>query len=251
MRAVYVIALNTFRESARDRLAFAALLATLAFMATGPWLIELSVSNWQKILTEVGLATANAGGLALVVLVGSGVLAREFQRRTTFLLFARPVTAWQVVLGKYLGFLATLATGLALMVALLLTTNVAIAAASGDPVPATFTALFHMALELAILSAIALAASMALPPAASALTVITFYAVGHAIAPLREASTSPAMRALLNLAPDLERFNDKSRVITATPLDPTVYLADAGLAALAIALALATATFLLIRRELS
>ena len=255
---VLALALNTFRESARDRLAFLVLLSTLAFVGAGIQLIELSVGNWHKMVTEIGLSAGHLGGLLLILLVGLNVMTREIQRRTALLVFSRPVATWQFIVGKYTGFLLVLIFALALISLLLWTQSLLLAQRLDEAPPPVALALYFMALELAMLSAAAIFASLLVNPASAALSLLVFFALGHTTRYIEEALYAHGgfgriAAFALAIVPDLERYNLKSVVMTLneTPLGVEAVLRNSLFAAAFIAVMLAASVRIVNRREMN
>lgn len=106
MRSLHVIqaiALNTFRETVRDRVLYAilifAVLATLAGLVFG----ALSVQQESRVLEDLGLATISLFGGVIAVFIGTTLVFKEIDRRTIFLIVTKPINRWEFVTGKFLG----------------------------------------------------------------------------------------------------------------------------------------------------
>ena len=56
-------------------------------------------------------------GLLIAVIIGIGLVAKEVEKRSIYSLLSRPVTREQLILGKYLGLVMTLAVNIGAMVA--------------------------------------------------------------------------------------------------------------------------------------
>lgn len=132
MNAVNVIARLTFREALRRRIALAALVLGLAFLAvynTGLYFItdEVRHAPRQQNLEQVvnrgvfnflmlaGLYGVNFLTLAMGALLSADTLAGEIGSGTIQALVTKPIPRAGVVLGKWLGFAGMLAVYLALM----------------------------------------------------------------------------------------------------------------------------------------
>lgn len=101
--AISAIALNTFRETVRDRVLYAivffALVATVGALVFG----SLSVEQDVRILEDLGLFTITAFGGIIAIFVGTNLVFKEIDRRTIFLIFSKPIRRWEFVTGKFLG----------------------------------------------------------------------------------------------------------------------------------------------------
>lgn len=97
------IALNTFRETVRDRVLYAivvfALVATLAGLVFG----SLSVDQDVRVLEDLGLFTITIFGGIISVFIGTNLVFKEIDRKTIFLIVTKPINRWEFVAGKFLG----------------------------------------------------------------------------------------------------------------------------------------------------
>jgi len=118
MRSINVIkaiALNTFRETVRDRVLYAivifALLATLAGVIFG----QLSADQDLRILEDLGLSVITLFGGVIAVFIGTTLVFKEIDRRTIFLIVTKPIARWEFVTGKFFGLaLCVLVTNFAM-----------------------------------------------------------------------------------------------------------------------------------------
>lgn len=101
--AVKAIALNTFRETVRDRILYALIFFALVVTVLGIILGSLSVGQDIRILKDIGLATISLIGGIIAVFAGTNLVYKELERRTIYIIFTKPVSGWQFVLGKYIG----------------------------------------------------------------------------------------------------------------------------------------------------
>lgn len=120
MRSLHVIraiALNTFRETVRDRVLYAILifaaLATLAGLIFG----AISADQDLRILEDLGLTTISLFGCVIAVFVSTTLVFKEVDRRTIFLIVTKPINRWEFVTGKFFGvalccFITNFAMGL-------------------------------------------------------------------------------------------------------------------------------------------
>src|SRR6185436_10329676 len=75
----------------------------------------LTVGSEEKIIKDFGLATIDLFGVLTAVLLGIGLVSREIERRTVYVLLAKPIHRAEFVLGKYAGLVLTLAVNTAVM----------------------------------------------------------------------------------------------------------------------------------------
>jgi Cu-processing system permease protein len=115
--SVTAIGLNTFRESVRDKILYAFMLFACVISFMSVLLGSLSVGQDVKILEDFGLAAISCISGIIAVFAGTNLVYKELEKRTVYLIFTKPITGWQFIVGKYLGlatcvFLVVLAMGL-------------------------------------------------------------------------------------------------------------------------------------------
>ena len=79
-------------------------------MVAGVRLIpELSVGTEDKIFLDFGLAAISILGLIVTVFVGTGLVNKEIEKRTVYILVAKPLSRSELIVGKYIGLSSVLA----------------------------------------------------------------------------------------------------------------------------------------------
>lgn len=101
--AVQAIALNTFRETVRERIIYALIVFAFAVTIAAIMLGTLSIGQDVRILEDLGLAAIALIGGAIAVFAGANLVYKELERRTISIIFTKPVTGWQFIVGKYVG----------------------------------------------------------------------------------------------------------------------------------------------------
>jgi ABC-type transport system involved in multi-copper enzyme maturation permease subunit len=113
--AIMAIALNTFRETMRERIIYAFMLFALALTMLAILLGTLSVGQDVRILEDFGMASISLIGGIIAVFAGTNLVYKELERRTVYIIFTKPVTGWQFITGKYLGLSLSILLIVALM----------------------------------------------------------------------------------------------------------------------------------------
>ncbi len=111
------IALAVFRESVRDRVLYN--LAGFALLVIGSsYLIgQLTAGQDVKIIKDLGLASMAIFGLFIAIFIGIGLVSKEVDKRSIYSLVSKPVRRSELVVGKYLGLVLTVAINIAVMTA--------------------------------------------------------------------------------------------------------------------------------------
>lgn len=207
-----------------------------------------------RIIKEVCLLLIWISSLVIAVTTTSRQIPSERENRTIFPLLAKPITRWQVLLGKFAG--CWLATGLALVV--FYTFFALISASREHSLPGAhyLQALWLHWQMLGIVVALTLFGSVVLSPAAN-VTIVFIICVGilfvgrhlNAVAvQLREPSSS-LLYGLYYAIPHLEFFDVRNLIVHDWPLIEWKYIGGATLYGWAYSAVLLIAAMLVFRRK--
>lgn len=109
MKRALAIAANTFRETIRDRILLVILVFALAMILAGLWLGSISLGQEARLMQDFGLVAVSGFGVVVAVFVAAGLVRKEVDKRTVFILFSKPVGRGEFVAGKFLGLSGTMA----------------------------------------------------------------------------------------------------------------------------------------------
>lgn len=180
LEALSAIALNTFRETVRDRILYAFVFFAGIVTIMAILLGNLSVGQDVRIISDIGLAVIALIGGIIAVFVGANLVYKELDRKTIFLIFTKPVTGWQFVLGKYIGlalcmFVVIGSMGLFLSGLLLLARPEHVASLIWG-ISASLSLVY---LELLFVTALAIFFSTFATPFMSVLFTLSLWLIGH------------------------------------------------------------------------
>jgi Cu-processing system permease protein len=266
MKAIAAIAVNTFRESVRDKVLYNLVLFAILMIGASYLLGQLTAGQDVKIIKDLGLSATSVFGLFIAVFIGIGLVSKEVERRSVYSLLSKPIDRYQLVVGKYAGLALTLALNVAVMAAALYA--VLVYTAWGiDPIvqhawdapaldPALLEAVALILVELLVVTAIALFFSTFSTPILSAAFTFGLFIVGHFSTDLRnfdQVVDSPAAvrlaRGLYWVLPNLAQFDVKSQIVHGQRV-PAGYMAlTTGYAALYTAVLLTLAVYIFSRRD--
>ena len=264
--ATTAIARSVFRESVRDKVLYNLVAFALLLIGASYLIGQLTAGQDVKIIKDLGLSATSIFGLFIAIFIGIGLVSKEVERRSIYSLVSKPISRQQIVIGKYLGLVLTLAVNIAIMAAALYAVMVymslgvpAAAQRAWDAPgldPAMLKAVALILVELMLVTAIALFFSTFSTPMLSAALTFGFYIVGHFstdLLNLQQAVDSPAAaglaRSLYWVLPNLAQFDIKSAVVHGQYV-PFGYLAiTTGYAALYITMLLVLSTFIFARRD--
>jgi ABC-type transport system involved in multi-copper enzyme maturation permease subunit len=245
----FIIAHNTFREAIRDRVLAGMMAGGLVALLGTQVLSPLAMGEGFRLTIDLGLTIISALGMLVILMVGTNLVAKELEKRTIYNLLSRPIARWAYLVGKWAGLTATLWAVAGCLGAALLGL-MAVRGFAVHPL-AVIESVYLAALELTVMTAIAVLFSSFSTPVLSALYTLALYMVGQWSYDLRAfAEHFPpmlggALQAVANVVPNLPIFDMRSLAANGQATTPE-HLAVASLYALvyvARVLALAPAVF--------
>jgi ABC-2 type transport system permease protein len=105
---VAAVALNTFRETIRDRILAVILLFALAMIVASLWLGSISLGQEGRMIKDFGLVAVSLFGLVVATFVAASLVRKEVDKRTVFVIFSKPVSRGEFIWGKFAGLAATM-----------------------------------------------------------------------------------------------------------------------------------------------
>ncbi len=221
MNRIYSIALNTFRESVRQKLLYVALVFGGIFIASTYVLSPLAVGARDKIITDVGLAAVSILGVLTAILAGSTLVHKEVEKRAVFMVLTRPVPRYQYLLGKFAGIVAAIALMIAVMLGLML---VSVLMGRGFVRPAVFAAVYLSTLEVAVICAVVIFFSTFTTPVLTSFFSLCLFAAGSLSNDLRifaEKFGGSLMKTVMEvfyyILPNLKVFNLRHEAVHGLP----------------------------------
>jgi Cu-processing system permease protein len=110
---IVAIATNTFKETIRDRVLAVIVVFALVMIAGALWLGSISLGEQARMMKDFGLVAVTLFGLIVAVFIAAGLVHKEVEKRTVFILFSKPVSRSAFITGKFFGLCATMAVVLA------------------------------------------------------------------------------------------------------------------------------------------
>ena len=109
MNQVVAIAVNTFKETIRDRVLAVIVVFALIMIVGGLWLGSISLGEQGRMMKDFGLVAVTFFGLIVAVFVAAGLIHKEVEKRTVYVLFSKPVSRAAFITGKFVGLCGTMA----------------------------------------------------------------------------------------------------------------------------------------------
>ncbi len=251
---ISAIASNVFREVIRDRILYLIGLYAGALMLASRLLPEVAASTENKILLDLALAAMPVLGLIVAIFIGTGLVNKEIEKRTVFVLIAKPVSRAEFIVGKHFGLSAVLAVLITAM------TVIAIALLFALKIPFSLPNLLissgFLFLQLSLVSAIAILFSVFTSALLAMLFTFGIYLMGQLSQDLvkfgrltKNPSIEAATQGLYLVLPDLARLDLKNQAVYHLIPSPQILLGSVLYAVLYIALTLSIASLIFSRRE--
>ncbi|MDR2727914.1 MAG: hypothetical protein LBB56_02190 [Chitinispirillales bacterium] len=223
MRVIWLVALNTFKETVRNKVLYNILLTAAVALLLALSFGDLSVMSRIQVMSDFGLATMSLTGLLLAVFIGVGVLGTEIAGKTVYGVICKPVGRTQFIIGKFAGLFVTLVLNF-ILIALVFVGAITYLAGQ-MPQAGIYAAVLLLMAEMAVIIAAAILASCFTTPALAAIFTLAFYAAGHLndlISLSADAQINPVMKTVLTVLnyvlPNLEHFNIRTQAVFGLPL---------------------------------
>jgi ABC-type transport system involved in multi-copper enzyme maturation permease subunit len=99
------IALITFKEGIRNRSIYGISLLALLMLLTNFIISDMVGQEVGKVAVDIALSAVSFSGLLLVLFVGINLLAKDLDRKTIYMVLAKPISRSQYLIGKFFGVL--------------------------------------------------------------------------------------------------------------------------------------------------
>ncbi|GHG64518.1 ABC transporter permease [Comamonas sp. JC664] len=211
IREFGALTLNGFREARRNRVSVVVAVFTLGLLLSSTLVTDVTVYTFQRVMSDVGLGAMCLTLVLLAIFLSSGLLSREIERRTIFLVVSKPVSRALFIVGRLAGNMLTLAV-LLVMMSVVFFTQVAL---YGLPVTAPqLVAAGMLWVELLVISSVGFAMSSFASQLVSAVVTTGVYFAGHLSADIYSlAGRSSSVfiqwlgKGIYYLLPNLARLN--------------------------------------------
>lgn len=224
MHRIWAVALNTYKETVRDRILLIIVLFGVMILLSTRILTPLALGQQSKLVRDIGLAGISLWGLAICIIVGTNLVYKEVSLRTLYTLLSKPIRRTEFLLGKYLGLIMLLLTVFSLMTLVLYG---AIWWVDRRPELELLLAIGMSFLELALVTNFALLFSSFTAPGLGAFFTAAVFAIGHMsgdLLRLSEQVPNTLVKIIANglyyLIPNLEIFNIRAEIIYKQPVTP-------------------------------
>lgn len=228
---IRAIALHTLKEAIRDRILYLILFFAVICIGFSRLLALLTIGDRVKIIKDVGLSSLSLFGALMAILIGTGLVYKEIDKKTIYTLLSKPIHRYQFLLGKFFGLVLTL------FIMLLLMSIIFLALIFFHTFKIEWQmliAILYIFLELCLITSVALLFSCFSTPILSSIFSLAFYLIGHTawgletlIVKIKSGFGKVVAQALYQFLPDLENFNFRTEVVHNLPIPPSIFLFSA------------------------
>jgi ABC-type transport system involved in multi-copper enzyme maturation permease subunit len=250
---IRAIALNTFKEAIKDRILYLVFFFAAVCLIFSRLFALLTVGDQTKIVTDVGLAAISIFGALMAILIGTGLVYKEIDKKTIFTLLSKPIHRYQFLLGKFFGLILTLLVMIAMMTAIFL---LMLFLHTIQIEWRVFVIIGLILLELALITSVAIMFSTFSTPILSSVFTLAFYLIGHfswgletLITKIQSNFLKTLARIFYTVLPDLENFNYKTEIVHHLPIPDKVIALSILYGIVYTALVLSVAMFIFRKRD--
>jgi ABC-type transport system involved in multi-copper enzyme maturation permease subunit len=103
MQLLWPIAMITFKEGIRNRSIYGISLLALLMMVANFIISDMVSQDVGKVAVDISLSAVSFAGLLMVLFVGINLMAKDLDRKTIYMVLAKPISRSQYLLGKFIG----------------------------------------------------------------------------------------------------------------------------------------------------
>ncbi len=179
MTSIFNIMLGTLRETIRGKLAVALLGFGAALVGVSALFGSVTLGDPDKIITDFGLFVISLFTSLMAIIAGANLMYKEIQLKTAYNVLAKPISRWELIIGKYLGLLLSV-TLINFFMASVLTFLISYIAGSTNPY--IIQAAIFIFFESAVVTALTIfASSVLVTPALVGIFAFSIFIVGRSI----------------------------------------------------------------------
>ena len=214
---IRAIAINTFREAARNKVFYLLIVVGLVFVLSSRVVSLLVIGDRVQVLKDIGLAAINFFSVLIAIFTGINLVFKEIDKKTVYNILSKPISRHCFILGKFLGLAFTLLVALGSMM-LVFSMFLLLAAGEFDWRLLIYFLLLYS--ELLIITAVSLVFSSFSTPILSSIFTIIVYLIGHVVWTFNEFKhrlVDPVVKivayVMYYILPNLEKYNIKDQLV--------------------------------------
>ena len=103
MKTIFPIAAITFKEGIRNRAIYGITIVAMMMVVVNFIISEMIMREVGKVSMDIALSTVSFSGLLLVFFVGINLMAKDLDKKTIYMVLARPISRTHYICGKFFG----------------------------------------------------------------------------------------------------------------------------------------------------
>ncbi|MSN26211.1 MAG: ABC transporter permease subunit [Geobacter sp.] len=115
MQLLWPIAIITFKEGIRNRSIYGISLLALLMLLANFVISGMVAQEVSKVAVDIALSAISFSGLLLVLFVGINLMAKDLDRKTIYMVMAKPISRSQYLIGKYIGVILLITVCMSLL----------------------------------------------------------------------------------------------------------------------------------------
>jgi len=227
MSRILQVAVATYRETVRRKIFIISIgFALLIFVAP---LLAIPLASGQKetLVKDIGLSFMDLFSVFLAVLMATSLVHDEVERRTVYVVLARPIRRCDYIAGKYLGLLFMSAANLAIMGAAFFAI---LGVTLGRVEPGLLASVGLSFLQVAVVTAFALFFTTVATPLLATIASLFVFVAGHLLSDIQLFASQFGGRlggrfleAFTYVLPNLRNFDAKGELVYGSGVSPTFF----------------------------
>jgi ABC-type transport system involved in multi-copper enzyme maturation permease subunit len=217
LKKIYIIAYYTAREIIKSRILLNVLFLGLVLMLITYIAFNFTYGEASRVALDFGLGTLSLSSVGMAIFIGVGLLSKEIENRTVYMIISRPVPRWNFILGKITGLVFVLILNIVLLSIL---TLILYFVTGGEFHSLIAWSILFTCLESIIVLLIVSVLTLLTTPTMSVLISLMLYVSGHAISETKltlMAKNVPGVMEVLNfyhfVLPGFYKLNIKDYIV--------------------------------------
>lgn len=253
MEPILIIALNAFKESIRRKILHVFLILAVFIIVGSSFLSAFELGVQIKFLKDLSLSIISLFGVLITIAVAVKQLPAEIEARTIYPLLAKPVTRYELILGKFIGSLYVIFLNLFLISLIFLGLLYSRTKAVDWNI---VKSIYLIGIELVSICALCIFFSTFFSLSANATISFLVYILGHVKVGYFEYLISKTQNIFAQflftlfyyIIPNLEYFNVKEAIIFDITI-PNMYLLKVSLYGIILSCIFLTGAYIIFRRK--
>jgi ABC-type transport system involved in multi-copper enzyme maturation permease subunit len=207
----------TFKEILKSKILYSTLIIGFCMIVVTVVAAEFTYGVPERVALDFGLGMLSLSSLGIALFMGAGLLSKEIESRTVYMVISRPIPRWCFIIGKVMGLTAVLTVNILILSFMTLTCS---ALLGGHLNSAIFFAILFNILEAFLLLLVVVFFSLFSNPILASLISIVVLLSGHAVKETQMTSFAqarPMLQTILKIyhliLPGFYKLNLKDFVI--------------------------------------